>query len=168
MTKDATNPSNPNGANQYQLDPRQQKCWAAYINPASETFGSARASAIAAGYEEAYADQITGSDWFIAKVRRLNLLDKSEKVLEEMLDMPVETSTVEFDDGDDAEPHEVLSTNPQLVKIKQDTAKFVSERLGKAVGYSTRTEVSGPDGEPLFDDDHRNKANKAIDSVIPN
>lgn len=248
------NPSNPNGANQYLLDPRQRKCWQAYINPNSKTFGNATQSAIAAGYEPDYADQITTVDWFKGKVRRLNMLGKAEKVLEDMLDMPVIVAThasssvrnvadVEAEDlyneardavreagkasvsflqrtlrigysrgarlvdlleehkviapADSTKPREVLpeedelpyepdntdeennedadeqrntvitvATDPALVRIKQDTAKFVAQTLGKNEGYSTRTEHTGPDGEPLFDDEHRKKSDKAIDDLV--
>lgn len=157
--------SNPNGANQFMLDPRQKLCWESYANPKSETFGNAKQSAIRAGYEEVYADTITASEWFTGKVRRLNLLHKAEKVLDEMLEMPVtvlkfnkkgdvkeegeeDEKSVEEESGEN--PAAVfITTDPALVKIKQDTAKFVAERQGKNDGYSTRSEVTGKDGEKL-------------------
>jgi hypothetical protein len=56
----------------------------------------------------------------------------------------------------------VFVRDPQLAKIKQDTTKFVAERLGKHK-YSTRNEVSGPDGEPqqikVTIEDYGNKDN---------
>jgi phage terminase small subunit len=151
------NPPNPNGANQFQLDPRQKKCWESYINPNSKTFGNAYQSALSAGYSDASANQITTTEWFIGKCSRLNLLNKAEKVLEEMLDLPVNVVDRYNRDKDDEdfnsdedEPQElVLRTEPALVKIKQDTAKFVSERLGKEIGYSTRVEQTGANGQPL-------------------
>lgn len=127
--------TNPNGANQYQLDPRQKLCWDYYAKPTSETFGNAMQSAIRAGYEENYANQITTVDWFVGKVRRLNLLNKAEKVLEECLDMDT------LDDKG--------KTDTQIVKIKQDTAKFIAETQGKSEGYSKRTELTGEDGGPI-------------------
>ncbi len=148
-------PSNPNGANQYLLDPRQKLCWDLYVNPKSETFGNATQSAIKAGYEPDYADQITVSDWFKGKVRRLNLLDKSEKVLDEVLDMPIETMFTEtnhYRDGeydDEAEPEEYVKTDPALIRIKLDAAKFVASTQGKDDGYSTRSELSGPNGAAI-------------------
>ena len=129
-------PSNPNNANQYQLDPRQKLCWENYINPKSETFGNAYQSAMKAGYEEGTAAQITTVDWFIEKRRRLNMLSKAEKVLDE---------TLELDTLDEKGIH-----NPSLLKIKQDSAKFVAERIGKDEGYSTRTEQTGKDGKDLI------------------
>jgi len=121
--------SNPNKANQFILDPRQKLCWDLYINPKSDTFGNATQSAIKAGYTVDTADVITNTDWFSGRLRRLNMLGKAEKVLDEMLTM---------DAIDSAEK-----------KIKQDTAKFIAERLGKLEGYSARTEVTGENGEPL-------------------
>lgn len=140
-------PSNPNNANQYQLDPRQSLCWSFYINPKSETFGNGTQSAIKAGYEPDYADQITTVAWFKGKLRRLNILDKAEKALEEMLDMPVMT-TEWTGRGEEAE--QIVITNPALVKIKQDTAKFAAQTLGKDEGYSSRNEVTGKGGESLM------------------
>lgn len=120
-------PTNPNGANQYVLDPRQKMCWDLYVNPKSETFGNAYQSAQKAGYEEGYAAQITLAPWFLEKLRRLNLLGKAEKVLEECLDIPKESE-------------------PALVKVRQDTAKFIASTVGKHEGYSTRTETDVTSG----------------------
>lgn len=132
--------SNPNGANQYQMDPRQKLCWDYFIDPTSETFSSAYASAQKAGYTEGTASQITTEDWFKEKLRTLNMLDKAERVLNDMLEMSVETIT----EGDNP----IVKTEPALIKIKQDTAKFIAERVGKA-RYSTRTELTGADGKDL-------------------
>ena len=121
--------TNPNGANQYMLDPRQKLCWESYIDPKSETFGNAYRSAIKAGYAETSAVCITAEPWFQEKTRRLNMLSKAEKVLDEMLDLK--------------------SKNPSVLKVKQDTAKFIAERRGKDEGYSHRTELTGKDGAPI-------------------
>lgn len=153
--------TNPNGANQYNLDPRQKMCWDAYVNPKSETFGNAKQSAIKAGYTEEYANQITVSEWFIGKLRRLNLLGKAEKVLDDTLEMPIEV--IEYDwardrnaedeeSDDDSNSHETktyLVTDPALIRIKLDAAKFVASTQGKDVGYSTRNELTGANGKEL-------------------
>lgn len=128
--------TNPNGANQYHLDPRQKLCWEYYINPKSETFGNAYQSALKAGYEETYCTQITVTEWFLEKVRRLNMLSKAEKVLDETLEMD-DTTEVTVD----GVPTGVKKREPAITKIKQDTAKFIAERLGKAEGYNTKTEM---------------------------
>jgi len=113
------------------LDPRQKLCWESYINPKSETFGNATQSAIKAGYAPDYADQITTVEWFLGKLRRLNMLSKAEKVLDEYLEME-DTEITE---------NGMQKRNPALSKIKQDTAKFIAERVGKDEGYSTKQTV---------------------------
>lgn len=164
--KGETNPSNPNGANQFFLDPRQKICWEYYVNPKSETFANATQSAIRAGYEEKYARQIMVSDWFVAKVRRLNLLGKSEKVLDEVLDMPIkvikyDTVSGEDDDATD-EPETYLETDPAIVRVKLDAAKFVASTQGKDEGYSTRSELSGPNGGAITIDDNTRDKSKSV------
>lgn len=127
--------TNINGANQYQLDPRQKLCWELYINPRSETFGNGLQSAIKAGYEPDYANQITTVTWFKDKVRRLNMLGKGEKVLDETLDYEVRNEEGRIDSA--------------IARVKLDAAKVVVTTLGKDEGYSTRNEVTGANGESL-------------------
>lgn len=133
--------NNPYGSNQFVLDPRQKLCWDLYVNPKSETFHNAYRSAIKAGYEETYATQITTARWFIDKEKRLNLLNKAEEVLEDTLNMSTQTVKKVGDE-------EVIIEDPALIKIKQDSAKFVAERVGKHI-YSTRNELTGKDGEQI-------------------
>jgi len=120
--------TNPNGANQYQLDPRQKLCWDYYVDPKSETFSSGLASAKKAGYEPSTAEHITLEAWFIEKLRTLNMLEKAEKNLNNFLEMKEDTDT--------------------KLRVKADITKFVSERVGKDK-YSSRSELTGKDGEPL-------------------
>ena len=127
--------SNPNGANQYLLDPRQNKCWELYTNPKSETFSNAYRSAILAGYEEDSAKQITVTNWFLERTRRMNMLNKAEKVLDETLEM----DTKDFETG---------KVDSSLQKTKADVAKFIASTVGKNV-YSTRSELTGQNGESL-------------------
>ena len=44
--------------------------------------------------------------------------------------------------------NEIVNQDPALIKIKQDTAKFIASTLGKR-DYSARTEISGKDGNPI-------------------
>lgn len=127
--------TNPNGANQFQMDPRQLKCWENYINPKSKTFGNGRQSAIEAGYEVDYADQITTVEWFKDKLRRLNMLSKAEKVLEKTLDYKTED-----DEG---------KVKTDLLRIQADVSKHITSTLGKNEGYSSRSELTGKDGVEL-------------------
>lgn len=147
-------PTNPNGANQFQLDPRQKLCWEYYINPKSKTFGNATQSAIRAKYEPDYADQITTVEWFKGKLRRLQLLDKAEKVLDKTL-------TYEPEDGEG-------KVKTDLLRIQTDVAKFVAQTQGKDDGYSTRSEITGKDGESLVNTETLDKATKAINDYLGN
>ena len=115
-------------ANQFQLDPRQLKCWAYYTNPTSETFGNAYRSGLRAGYEDSYSRTLNDTEWFIEKLRRLNMLSKSEKVLDFTLDIERENADI---------------------KLAQDTAKFIAKTQGKNMGYSERQEITGAEGEPI-------------------
>lgn len=183
VKKKRTNPTtNPNGANQYLLDPRQKVCWDTFIDPTSDTFSNAYKSARKAGYTHATALHITTEVWFLEKVRRMNMLGKAERVLDEMLDLPIMVeaalnryaikANTEDEDEDgysiDPEPQAFLRTDPALVKIKQDTAKFVAERLGKDDGYSSRNEHTGKNGAPLVevDEETKEKSQRAITEYL--
>ena len=128
--------TNPNNANQYQLDPRQRYCWNYYVNPKSETFSNAYASAIKAGYEEETAIKITTVQWFTERRRRLGLLAKGEKVLEETLEYSI--------------LNEEGKRDAAIARIKLDAAKHVTSTLGKDEGYSQRQEHTGANGEKLM------------------
>lgn len=119
--------TNPNGANQYQLDPRQKLCWDYYIDPTSETFSNATQSAMKAGYTEAYADQITVNDWFIGRLWVLNSVNESEKVFRDIITANhIDIETGKIDAG--------------VLRIKADIAKFLASTQGKDQGYSTKSD----------------------------
>lgn len=120
--------TNPYGANQWNLDPRQKLCWDYYVNPKSETFGNATQSAIKAGYEWATANQITTYDWFLGKRRKLNMLSKAEKVLDEAMDYDVIGENGKVDSG--------------VARVKLDAAKFAAEKLGKDDGYGNEVKIT--------------------------
>lgn len=95
------------------LNPQQQMFKEAYCNPESETFGNALQSALRAGYTKEYAEVMMarGNDWMSDLIRGVEMAQESEKVLLEMLRLPIEDAS--------------------FAKIKQDTAKFISERIGR-------------------------------------
>lgn len=145
--------TNPNGANQYQLDPRQKLCWESYVNPQSGTFGNARQSAIKAGYVEEYADQITTSEWFLEKLRRLNMLSKAEKVLDKTLSM------------EHVDDKGIVKVG--LLRVQTDVAKHVTSTLGKNEGYSTRTEITGNEGGAIeLNVETKDKITGALDNLL--
>lgn len=135
-------------ANQYSPDPRQSLFLQKYLDPKSKTFSNAYQSALEAGYEDEYAKVITsdskGLEWLSEAVSDAYLIRKAEKNLKEFLEMDVITKVIE---QEGKEP--IIVLDPQMAKIKQDTTKFVSERLNKKK-YSTRNELTGPNGEQLY------------------
>jgi hypothetical protein len=119
--------SNPNNANQYVLDPRQNICWEFYIDPNSETFGNATQSGIKAGFSKEYSNDLTSSKWFCEKLWRLNSVSKAEKVFQEILEVRHENNRGKIDAG--------------VLRVKGDIAKFIAETQGKNVGYVKKVEA---------------------------
>ena len=117
---------NPHGANQYQPDPRQSLFLAHYLDPKSETFSNALQSALKAGYSQETSESITSNmpTWLSESLGDNLLIKKAEENLLYFL------------------------TETKDEKIKQDTTKFVAERLNKKK-YSTRSELTGADGKDL-------------------
>lgn len=121
------------------FDPRVDIFKQFYLSPSSYTFMNIRQSALRAGYTDQYARNISVQrpKWWLelidsAEYNRAEMVKKSESHFINMLETP--------DTTDDRE----------RIKLKQRTAEFVTERLGKDI-YSTRQEVTGADGRRLFD-----------------
>ena len=154
MTRSVTN---PNGANQYKLDPRQSLFLAYYLEPKSQSFGNGKQSAILAGSEEEYADQIIAimPEWLSGKIRQFQsatLLEKAERNINKFLDLEtrvqamgafgpifekkVVTEKVKLKNGRTRQK-KVTKKVPvyveagKLLEIKQKTSHFVAERLGR-------------------------------------
>lgn len=147
------------------LTPQQASLWENYINPDSDTFGNVTMSARKAGYSDSYSDTVSQMDWFDGLRRRFNMRKKGEQVLDEMLDLPV--TVAEYTRADEKGERKIayVVTDTALVKIKQDTAKFVVERLGKE-DWSSRSEVTGADGAPLVDPDKKKKSNALLNDLL--
>ena len=174
--------TNPNGANQYLLDPRQNVCWGFYVDPKSETFSNATASAIKAGYPQVSARQITTEKWFHEKVVRMNMLSKAERNLDEFLDLPSKTQAMgafgplfeirqEKRRGKDGKTKTVnipmlnkpiMVHNAGLLTLKQRTTEFIAERVGRK-RYGTK-EVPGGNmyNVIIFADEQRARIAKRI------
>ena len=110
--------TNPNGANQYKLDPRQKLFSDYYFDPESETFSNATKSALKAGYAEWYSTDIISRlpEWLKKKVEEFNretMLKKAERNINKFLDK----------DDDD--------------KSQLEMTKFVASTIGKQ-HYSTK------------------------------
>lgn len=120
------------------LTPQQEKFLANYTNPKSEYFGNAVQSALEAGYEETYANNITGlmPDWLFENIGDMKRLRKAEKNLDEVQNIDI------YDEKGIADP--------QLIDKRTKVDMFYAERLNKTK-YSTRNELTGKDGEKLIE-----------------
>lgn len=157
--------TNPHGANQYKLDPRQAMFLAYYIDPESQSRGNAYKSAILAGYEEEYALNITSAMplWLSEKIgeyERSGLLAKAEKNIEKFLDMPTRVQAmgafgplfekvrmkkkVKLKNGRTV-LRNVIQKVPIMVEhvglqtVQQKSSHFVAERLGRK-SYGAKAE----------------------------
>jgi len=127
--------TNPNGANQFTSDPREQRMWDFYIESITNGQENAYESAIKAGYTESSAKNITLTGWFKErsnKLKRKEILSKAEKILDKTLSYSTEDNEGKI--------------KTDLLRIQADVAKHVTNTLGKNEGYSTRQEVTGADG----------------------
>jgi|APSaa5957512622_1039677.scaffolds.fasta_scaffold190970_2 hypothetical protein len=140
------------------LTSQQELFLSEYLNPKGVNFGNALRSALKAGYSQEYSESITHQmpDWLSENLGDMRRLRKAEKVLDDTLDMDTEVK----------DPLGSVTTSPALVKVKQDTAKFVAERIGKNK-YSTRKELTGSGGERLFkpSDEEKEKIDEALDTL---
>ncbi len=152
-------------ANQWGADPRQQLFISYYMDPKSATFSNALQSALKAGYAQEYAESILSlmPDWLsekLGKIRTSGLLEKAERNLDEILDLPSkiqaigafgplfkkkskrvkEKGKIVTKKVDTDEPIMVHATG--LLKVKADVTKFVAERVGKKK-YGLDTEGGG-------------------------
>lgn len=79
--------TNPNGANQWVVDPRQELFLSYYLDPNSETWSNATKSALKAGYGEEYSQNLTGQNpvWLSEKLGDNALLKTALVNLDEFL-----------------------------------------------------------------------------------
>jgi hypothetical protein len=119
-------------------DPREQICWDIYVAKLAKCIDNAYESAVEAGYSKDHSENITLQGWFKerkSRLRRKDMLSKSERNLDKALD-----TSWENNEG---------KVIPDVMRIVMDVSKTVVSTLGKDEGYSTRSELTGKDGEPL-------------------
>lgn len=134
--------TNINGANGITSDPRESIMWDIYVTNLSKGIENAYAAAIQATYSEDSARNVTMRDWFkerLGKLKRKEMLSKAERNLHKVLDMNYVTIT---ETGEE-------KTNTDILRVVVDVSKTITASLGKNDGYSTRSEVTGADGEQL-------------------
>jgi len=105
--------------NQYKVDPRQAEFLKNYLDPKSATYSNALQSALKAGYEQEYAENITHLEpnWLSEAIGTEQMVKKAERNLNKILDMNVVSEEGKVDTG--------------VLKVVADTSKFVTERLAK-------------------------------------
>lgn len=113
--------------------------WGWYLDPTSPTLMDPKESALKAGFSEEKARVIREYQWFKRGTLKTEVFNSAEGVLKEMLNLST-VGTKTLKDGST-----VTIEDSALIKIKQDTAKFIASTLGKR-DYSQRTEISGKDG----------------------
>lgn len=123
-------------ANQYESDPRQSLFLAYYLDPKSETFSNALQSALKAGYSQEYAESLTYQlpDWLSESLGDNKRLQKAEKKLDEILEMPAVDQEGRVDNA--------------LISNQVKVATLYAKGLGKHK-YSERTEHTGANGKDL-------------------
>jgi len=125
-------------SNQHTPDDREQKCWDLYVKSIAKGTPNAKASALKAGYSEPHADNITLQGWFKgreAKLRRTGMLSKAERNLDKALD-----ESYKDEDG---------KIQSDVMRIVVDVSKTIATTLGKDEGYSSRSEITGKNGEAI-------------------
>lgn len=116
--------------------------WSWFSDPTSPTLGKAKQSALKAGFSEEQAKHVESYNWFKNSEKKAKMFEAAEEVLQDMLAIPIESTKF----TKDGEPY--VAIDPAIVKIKQDTAKYLTSTLGKKE-YSQRTELSGKKGGPI-------------------
>lgn len=126
-------------ANQHTSDPREQVAWDIYIKKLTTGRDNAYESAKEAGYSEDHSKNITLNGWWQerkSRLKRKDMLSKAERNLDRTLDFDVFS-----EDG---------KVNVPVASLVNDISKTIIKTLGKDVGYSERTELTGKDGKDII------------------
>lgn len=129
---------NPNG--KFGDPVKQEKCWELYVQSWRNGSPSGYKAAIAAGYSEATAHNIQQFKWFKErkdKLRRSKMMSNAERNLSRILNLDYSKIKI-LPDGT-----KVDAVDTDTLRIVADISKTIVDRLGKDVGYTTKTEVGG-------------------------
>lgn len=130
---------------EYIVDPRQQMCWDNYVKTVIAGQPDIKNSAIKAGYTENSAAVMGQAKWFMdkkKKLKRVGMLTKAEKNLNDILNMPFQIKR-------QVRGKEVMEVDTDVLRIVVDVSKTIVKSLGKDEGYSDRSEVTGKGGDPI-------------------
>lgn len=85
----------------------------------------------------------------LAEFKKEQRLMKAERNIDEILDLEVQEPVITMIGVlKDTAGKEITKINPNLLRIKQDTSKFVAETIGKE-DYSKRNELTGKGGKDI-------------------
>lgn len=123
------------------LTPQRQEFLKLYLDPKSPSFSNALQSGLKAGFSQEYSESITYQmpDWLaeaLGNSRNSKRLEKSISNLEEIQELSIKN-----------EEGKII---PEILKERTKVDMFITERLGKEEGFSTRTELTGKKGEDLI------------------
>lgn len=153
--------SNPHGANQFSIDPRQSLFLAYYLDPKSQSFGNSLKSGVLAGYEEKYAQNILNKmpEWLVTKIedyKGRRMLEKAERNIEEMLELPSRVHAMgAFGPLYEKVPvgkkvrgkkqqfkkKAIMVYSSGLLKLKTDASQFVAKTVGRKIYGSDVAEI---------------------------
>lgn len=129
---------------------KQDLTWEYYIKSWRAGEPSAYKAAIAAGYAHNTAINITANKWFKEKrdkLKRSRMLTKAEANLSRIMNLDYSRMKLVDSGAKDEEGNPIMSkeesVDRDVLKVVADVSKMIVTNLGKDVGYSTKTEVSG-------------------------
>lgn len=101
------------------IDPRQALTIANYRNPKSDTFGNLKQSMIIAGYDEAYANSISGQGvrWISEATQKdVAMIKRAEKNLQKYLEVEINLEN---------------KLNVDIAKLQVDVSKFILKTIAR-------------------------------------
>lgn len=148
-----------------EFNPKQIAFIEYYFNPESETFGNLTQSGVKAGFEFNYAENLNSlmPKWFKAAIEIYRDEDFLKDIDEELKNIAKMETMSHIKMGDEV----IIKQDPQLLKIKQDTLKFLAERLNKEK-YSTRQELTGKGGNAIEIKQIAPEVKSIIDNALDN
>jgi len=119
---------------------KQQKAWDHYIKTWREGKPNATEAGLVAGYTPKTAQNLSQFKWFKEKkdkLRRSKMMSNAERNLSRILNLDYKKMKL-MPDGSTQE-----GIDNDTLRIVADVSKTIVTTLGKDLGYSTKTEVSG-------------------------
>lgn len=123
-------------------DVRSIQCWENYVEGLMQGRPNAYKAAVDAGYSPKTAININRFGWFKKKKEKLlrsTMMTKAEENLSKIINMKY--SKMKIIDGEETEV-----IDKDVLRVVADMSKLLVTTLGKDVGYSSKTEITGKVG----------------------